>query len=79
MLPVVIITQNMNDIEIKKASIGKVGFFFNDENEKTYKIGRLVSVTKNGNVEDEDQTYYDNFTPMNRAELLECIDLEFFS
>jgi hypothetical protein len=78
-LTVVIITQNMNDIEIKRASIGKVGFFFNDENEKTHKIGRLVSVTKNGNVEDEDQTYYDNFTPMKRADLLECIDLEFFS
>ena len=69
----------MNDIEIKRASIGKVGFFFNDENEKTHKIGRLVSVTKNGNVEDEDQTYYDNFTPMSLAGIYEVIDNEFFS
>ena len=69
----------MNDIEIKRASIGKVGFFFNDENEKTHKIGRLVSVTKNGIVEDEDQTYYDNFTPMSLAGIYEVIDNEFFS
>lgn len=69
----------MNDIEQKRASIGKVGFFFNDEDEKTHKIGRLISVTANGNCMDEDLVYYDNFTPMNRAELLECIDLEFFS
>ena len=69
----------MGRIELLKTGIGKVGFFFNDENEKTHKIGRLISVTPNGNCEDEDGCYYDNFTPMNRADLLECIDLEFFS
>ena len=69
----------MNKIELLCASIGKVGFFFNDENEKTHKIGRLILVTNNGNCKDEDGCFYDNFTPMNRAQLLECIDLEFFS
>ena len=69
----------MNSIEIKKSSICKVGFFFNDENEKTHRVGRLKSVTQNGNCEDEDGCYYDEFTPMKRADLLECIDLEFFS
>jgi hypothetical protein len=69
----------MDNIEIKKTSIGKVGFFFNSDEEKTHRIGRLKSVTQNGNCEDEDGCYYDNFTPMKRADLLECIDLEFFS
>lgn len=69
----------MNKIEILKTSIGKVGFFFNDENEKTHKIGKLKNVTVNGNCEDEDGVYYDNFTPMKRADMLECIDLEFYS
>ena len=60
-------------------SIGEVGFFFNDENEKTHRVGRLKSVTPNGNYEDEDGCYYSNFTPMKRADLLKCIDLEFFN
>ena len=59
--------------------MGKVGFFFNDENAKTHIVGKLRSVTANGNVEDEDGVYYDNFTPMKRAELLECINREFYS
>jgi hypothetical protein len=59
--------------------IGKVGLFYNNDDEKTHKIGRLVSVTKNGNVEDEDQTYFDEFTPMSRTQMLELIDLEFYS
>jgi hypothetical protein len=69
----------MDRIKQLKTSIGKVGFFFNDENEKTHRIGRLKTVTPNGNCEDEDGCYYDNFTPMKRADLLEFIDLEFFS
>ncbi len=69
----------MNDVEIKKTSIGKVGFFFNDENEKTHKIGKLKSVTPNGNCEDEDGCYYDCFTPMSLAGIYEVIDNEFFS
>ena len=59
--------------------IGKVGFFFNSDEEKTHKIGRLKSITLNGYCEDEDGYYYENFTPMERDDLLECIDLEFFS
>lgn len=69
----------MSQVELLRASIGKVGFFFNDENEKTHKIGRLVLVTRNGNCKDEDGVFYDNFNPMGRADLLECIDVEFFS
>jgi hypothetical protein len=69
----------MDSIETKKSSIGKVGFFFNSDEEKTHRIGRLKAVTPNGNFEDEDGCYYDEFTPMKRADLLECIDLEFFS
>ena len=69
----------MDDIQLKKTSIGKVGFFFNSDEEKTHRIGRLKAVTPNGNCEDEDGCYYDNFTPMKRAALLECIELEFFS
>ena len=60
-------------------NIGEVGFFFNDENEKTHRVGRLKSVTHNGRYEDEDDCYYDNFTPMKRDVLLKCIDLEFFT
>ena len=69
----------MDDIQLKKTSIGKVGFFFNSDEEKTHRISRLKAVTPNGNCEDEDGCYYDNFTPMKRADLLECIELEFFS
>lgn len=69
----------MNNIEVKKTSIGKVGLFFNSDEEKTHKIGRLKAVTKNGNCQDEDGWYYYNFTPMKRVDLLEYIDLEFFS
>jgi hypothetical protein len=69
----------MDNNEIKNASIGKVGFFFNSDEDKTHIVGRLKSVTPNGNCEDEDGVYHDNFTPMKRADLLECIDLQFFS
>lgn len=64
--------------ELRK-HIGKVGLFYNDDCEKTHRIGRLVSVTKNGNCEDEDGCYYDEFTPMSRAQMLELIDLEFYT
>ena len=69
----------MLDIEIKQSSIGKVGFFFNDDNEKTHKIGRLKAVTTNGNCKDEDDCFYDNFTPMTLAGIYEVIDNDFFS
>ena len=58
--------------------IGKVGLFFNDISEKTYKIGRLKSVTPDGKHEDEDCCCYNNFTPMARGEMLEIIDLDFY-
>lgn len=50
----------MDKIELLKSNIGTVGFFFDDENEKTHKIGRLKSVAKNGNCEDEDGNLYHN-------------------
>ena len=59
--------------------IGKVGLFYNSDDDKTHTIGRLVAVTKNGNCEDEDEGYYDEFTPMKRSDMLELIDLEFYS
>jgi hypothetical protein len=62
-----------------RTNVGEVGLFFNDGDEKTHKIGRLKSVTPNGNCEDEDGCYYDNFNPMGKSDLLELIDLEFFS
>lgn len=69
----------MDRLEQLIANIGKVGLFFNDENEKTYRVGRLSLVTHSGICRDEDGCYYYNFTPMKRADLLECIDSEFFS
>lgn len=51
---------SMDKIELLKSNIGTVGFFFDDENEKTHKIGRLKSVAKNGNCEDEDGNLYHN-------------------
>lgn len=68
----------LNREELRK-HIGKVGLFYNSDEEKTHRIGRLVAVTKNGNCEDEDEVYYDEFTPMKRADMLELIDLEFYS
>jgi hypothetical protein len=73
-----IIVPKMMKNELLKSNIGDVGLFFNDEDEKTYKIGRLKSLSGNSNCEDEDGCYYDNFTPMRRSELISAIEHEFF-
>jgi hypothetical protein len=73
-----IIVPKMMKNELLKSNIGDVGLFFNDEDEKIYKIGRLKSLSGNSNCEDEDGCYYDNFTPMKKAELISAIEMEFY-
>lgn len=53
--------------------IGKLGVFFNDENEKVLKIGTLIEVTTNGSVLDCENVYYDEFLPKTRDQVLEII------
>ena len=62
-----------NRLYLKK-HIGKLGVFYNEPNDLTIKIGKLEAVTENGNCEDEDQTYYDNFTPKTKEQILELLE-----
>jgi len=59
--------------------IGKIGFFFDYHDSKIAIIGKLKGINSNGMYEDEDNNLYLHFTPMGREDMLECIDLDFFS
>jgi len=57
-----------------KEHIGCFGLFYNDQKDKTIKIGKLISVTENGNCEDQDMIYYDNFRPKTKEEIFKLLD-----
>jgi len=74
----VLIMSYLNKDELR-TYIGKVGVFYNADDDKCVTIGTLKSVTKNGNCENDDGTYFDEFRPKTRSEMLELIDLEYYA
>jgi hypothetical protein len=65
-----------NRLELKN-HIGKIGIFYNDIQDYTVKIGKLISVTENGNCEDGDESYYDNFIPLTVEEIIDIVNSKF--
>lgn len=68
-----------NNREELRKHILRVGIFFNEEDDKSTVIGKLVSVTKNGNCECEGGVYFDEFIPMHQVELFKYIVSKHFS
>lgn len=57
-----------------RGSIGKIGIFYNADDDKCVTIGCLISVTKNGNCENDDGVYFDEFIPKTMSEMLELVE-----
>jgi len=57
-----------------KEHIGKIGIFYNEDDQKILCIGKLIAVTPHGNCECDDGWYFDEFEPKTKHQLRKLIN-----